>query len=377
KFRFYIGFTHSNNSPPTDITFFGATECDALPFGQGNDEFGCPTNGPGWKQLGKVQVAGSNQWKLADINVTPTEDIYAIAIGPDCVQRQSNVSIYYFFDNLVLDEAIAFDFQITASDQFCAPDVALSVPRLDSLTYQWYKEGVALEGELRPQLSRLYGDGTYQVRFQGPSGICQSTAPFEFIRPLSTGNVDTTICEDEGFWFADTWQDQPGLYQDTLKTRDNCDSVVTLNLEVFVNRPTRTRVQLWPGEQYLVGPARLSEPGWHEVQMFSSSGCDSTVIIELKFLRFFAPTAFTPNDDGVNDRYFIEGGTDVQALLDLQIFNRWGQQIYQGGGQEPGNGWDGMVKGRPAPEGVYMYKAQVLFVDGNVRERSGSLTLLR
>lgn len=377
KFRFDIGFTSGSNSPPTDIAFFGATECASIPFGSGDDEFGCPTNGPGWQLLGKVGVSGAREWKVAEINVTPTQDINAIAIGPDCIQLQSQVSIYYFFDNLVLDEAVAFDFQIKASDQLCAADVFLSVPDLDSLDYQWYKGGVALLGETGSVLSRIYGDGAYQVRFSGPDGTCRVTDMFDFTRPVSTAALDITICEDETYWFADSWLEESGTYLDTLRTRENCDSIVELELDVFVNRPTRTRVKLWPGEQYFIGPARLSNPGWHEIQMFSQSGCDSTVIIELEFLEFFAPNAFSPNDDGINDRYFIVGGNDVEAIVDLQIFNRWGRQVYQGGGQEPGSGWDGRVKGAPAQEGVYVYKAQVLFVDGNIREHTGSLTLVR
>ena len=65
------------------------------------------------------------------------------------------------FDNLLLASEDAFNFEISLTRQPCDPDVSLSLPDLDSATYQWYKEGIALIGENSPRLSRLYGDGEY------------------------------------------------------------------------------------------------------------------------------------------------------------------------------------------------------------------------
>ena len=135
RFEFYVGFTHRDNSPPTSIVFFGTANCNNLPFGNNDPDFGCPTNGPGWMQLGSVSINGANQWLLKEINVVPTEDIYAIAIGPGCVQSPSNISTYYFFDKLVLAEEREFSFRISTLDHPCSEAFGLSIPFYDTLQY--------------------------------------------------------------------------------------------------------------------------------------------------------------------------------------------------------------------------------------------------
>ena len=45
KFSFHIGFTNPENSPPINVVFYGSPDCENLPFGDGDDRFGCPTNG--------------------------------------------------------------------------------------------------------------------------------------------------------------------------------------------------------------------------------------------------------------------------------------------------------------------------------------------
>ena len=87
RFQFDVGFVDSEKSPPIDISFFGTSSCDYLPFGVGDNTFGCPSNSPDWEKLEEVNVSSGgfdDSWVNAFIEITPQEDIYAIAIGPDC-----------------------------------------------------------------------------------------------------------------------------------------------------------------------------------------------------------------------------------------------------------------------------------------------------
>ena len=183
KFEFYIGFTHPQNSPSINVTFFGTNDCQYLPFGMGNSEHGCPTNGLGWQKLGNVMVSGANQWKKVTLTLVPPEDIYAIAIGPDCPLKSANTSLYYFFDNLILADAESFDFDILPTAHACAANLTLQVPRNDTLFYQWYKDGIALTGETEPVLSRMYGNGAYQVGVQGVLGSCRYSGEYKHEEP--------------------------------------------------------------------------------------------------------------------------------------------------------------------------------------------------
>ena len=86
RIEFDVGFVNEKSSPPIDITFYGTSSCNYLPFGGDDPEFGCPSNGPKWQILGESGVSGGagNIWLNTFIEITPTEDIYAIAIGPPC-----------------------------------------------------------------------------------------------------------------------------------------------------------------------------------------------------------------------------------------------------------------------------------------------------
>lgn len=91
----------------------------------------------------------------------------------------------------------------------------------------------------------------------------------------------------------------------------------------------------------------------------------------------YFPTAFSPNADGLNDRFNIvlEPDCPVDEYI-LSIFNRWGQRVYVG--YSPDKGWDGTFNGRQVEAGVYMY--EVSFISGTKRIRhykKGDITLVK
>ncbi|MCB0837679.1 MAG: gliding motility-associated C-terminal domain-containing protein, partial [Bacteroidetes bacterium] len=261
KFRFHIGFTHPINSPPIQVTFFGSTDCDNLPFGLGDPGYGCPANGTGWRRLGAINVSGSNEWKMVEINITPTVDIYAIAIGPPCQNAFATTSLYYFFDNLILASEDLFDFEISLTGHPCDTDITMKIPDLDSTTYQWYKDGIALVGETGFVLSHIYGDGTYQVKVESPILGCRVTPSFKYEKPVEETFEMITICEDETYYFANNLISDAGVYIDSLKTWDGCDSISIVDLSIFYNTGDSVEAKIFPEEIYEIGQYRLHNPG--------------------------------------------------------------------------------------------------------------------
>ena len=87
----------------------------------------------------------------------------------------------------------------------------------------------------------------------------------------------------------------------------------------------------------------------------------------------FAPSAFSPNDDGTNDIFQIF--TPNIATGELTIFNRWGQAIYRSA--DLSQGWDGTFNGKAVQEGVYVFVVTVTGVDGSTVTRQGTVTLIR
>jgi gliding motility-associated-like protein len=83
--------------------------------------------------------------------------------------------------------------------------------------------------------------------------------------------------------------------------------------------------------------------------------------------------AFTPNGDGKNDVFQVRGNNI--ATVHLKILNRWGQQLYEGMGENVK--WDGTYDGKEVSAGVYYYIAEVVFKDGEVRNKKGSIHLIQ
>lgn len=86
---------------------------------------------------------------------------------------------------------------------------------------------------------------------------------------------------------------------------------------------------------------------------------------------FFAPNAFTPNGDGLND-VFVPVMIGAKTLQ-LMVFNRWGELIYQGE-----KGWDGTVDGQVVMNDVYVWKAKTVDILGNEhKDYVGHVTVVR
>jgi gliding motility-associated-like protein len=86
------------------------------------------------------------------------------------------------------------------------------------------------------------------------------------------------------------------------------------------------------------------------------------------------PTTFSPNEDGINDTWEITGA-EVFPNCYVQIFNRWGQEVYQAIGYNSKKAWDGASKEGAVSEGVYFYVVKLR--DTEKREYKGTITLIR
>ena len=97
--------------------------------------------------------------------------------------------------------------------------------------------------------------------------------------------------------------------------------------------------------------------------------------------KIFLANIFTPNNDGINDFFVIHGlEPNVQSIEILSIFDRWGNRVFENHQFPPGDrlsGWDGTHRGVPAEPGVYTWTARVRFLDQEVIDYAGDVTLIR
>jgi len=87
----------------------------------------------------------------------------------------------------------------------------------------------------------------------------------------------------------------------------------------------------------------------------------------------YVPTAFTPNNDGRNDVLRVIGTTIKK--LEFSIYNRWGERIFYT--TDIRRGWDGTVKGMQQSTGTFAYYVKAELLDGSIRVKKGTTTLIR
>jgi len=124
-------------------------------------------------------------------------------------------------------------------------------------------------------------------------------------------------------------------------------------------------------------------PGCQQVRIRSKKGCiaaDTVCYRILPHRRVYAPNAFTPNGDGSNDFFTIFSDEGVKQIINLKIFNRWGGQIYEANNiktnEEP-RGWNGTFKGQELNVDVFVWVALIEFIDGEIIQMKGDVTLVR
>ena len=127
-----------------------------------------------------------------------------------------------------------------------------------------------------------------------------------------------------------------------------------------------------------------AQTGTYAIQVTDNKGCvdeDSLLVQVVRQIRIFVPNVFSPNDDGLDDEFlvFAKPG-QVQQIKSLMVFDRWGSPVFSRKNiapNDPYQGWNGTYKADRLNPGVYVWIAEVEFIDGTVERFEGDVTLLR
>ena len=113
----------------------------------------------------------------------------------------------------------------------------------------------------------------------------------------------------------------------------------------------------------------------------SDKGCVASGEITVKvYSEIRLPNAFTPNGDGKNDKFYVLGGPQGSMIKYLEVFDRWGNAVFQVHDVPPGDatyGWDGTYKGGPATAGTYAYVLVVSLAGGKQQVFKGVVMVVR
>ncbi len=169
------------------------------------------------------------------------------------------------------------------------------------------------------------------------------------------------------------------------------DQFIQLGESIVLNASTNllSPIVLWQPPEHLLCPNCLStaahplQSTQYQVLVTDENGCSASDEIWVQVApggQVYVPNAFTPNGDGTNDHLGVFADASIADILLFQVFDRWGGLVFEGVGTRPNipeSGWDGQSKGKKAAEGVYVYRLEILKVDGAWLQLSGEVSLVR
>ncbi len=118
------------------------------------------------------------------------------------------------------------------------------------------------------------------------------------------------------------------------------------------------------------------------VTVMDSSGCtaEDRILVRVEKPRdLYIPNIFKPEGD-IAPLLYPFAGRDVEEIESFQIFDRWGEKVFEGFNFQPNSaasGWDGSAKGEKVNPGVFVYYAKARFIDGEVVLFKGDVTVVR
>lgn len=154
--------------------------------------------------------------------------------------------------------------------------------------------------------------------------------------PQSTTQRNVTICSNETYNFGNNILTTTGIYLDTLADFRGCDSILQLDLNILPLLDTMLTASICPGDSYEIGNSVYEESGLFSDTLIASTGCDSIVTLDLNVWPEIPFTIFReglcPGDTAFfAGTYFTETGTyfdtlnaitgcDSILVLDLTIY---------------------------------------------------------
>jgi gliding motility-associated-like protein len=163
----------------------------------------------------------------------------------------------------------------------------------------------------------------------------------------------------------------------------------TVNLVVIVSPPLAEMDEvIWTPEGIIlcdtceINPISPTQQTTFTIKV-NENGCtdeDDLTVFVAKDRPVYIPNAFSPNGDGPNDKFEIYAGESVTKIKSFLVFNRWGETVfeyYNFDPNDPDGGWDGKHRGELMNPAVFVWFAEIEFVDGKTILYEGDVTLMR
>ncbi|MDC1486008.1 gliding motility-associated C-terminal domain-containing protein [Flavobacteriales bacterium] len=345
---------------------------------------------------GGVVVDGFDGWETYRI-LNLTGDITVESSGPVAVglfgsSADAGFSGYYSGFSLNIDAAFeAPDFVCWGDDatfEFSGDTLGGGVLDWDFglLDFEDFGDDLFVASDVDP--------GSYDVSLHVTGDLCADSSfhTVTFYPPYS-GQSAASACESY-VWNGNAYS-STGIFLDTLTSATGCDSLVELDLNIMplpdpmlVDWMSDTLVYCPVPGSLLFGveadplyqlswtfwaegsndsiplPSPIAAsayygPGLYQIIYATGAPCyfsaTGTIAVEIEDCSITIPNVFSPNGDGKNDRFYVDGLFSIQNAR-MQIFNRWGNLMFNDDDFGSSAGWDPRLT---ASEGTYYYILEI------------------
>jgi len=321
-------------------------------------------------------------WNTGSIN----SSINTSSAGQYWLKVKENGYVCEYKDTIAIQFRALPNFSLGNDTSLCQKDTLALNAHVDSATnYLWNT------GDTTSQI-KIYQSNIYWADVTKDNCTYRDSISAIF-KPLPLVNLgsDTTICEDQTLLLNATnpnsqynWQDnsvaptflvrQQGQYwvkvtmsgcstSDTIKVQYDLKPKFTLGANFGIcegmSITLQPNIQNSAGVSYLwqngsTTPAfTITQPGIYTLTITNYCGNSfQSVTVSKGVCKLYLPSAFSPNNDGLNDIFRAKYGEDVTEFH-LQVFNRWGQVVFES--KNINAGWNGNFRGMQQPVGEYVW----------------------
>ena len=241
-------------------------------------------------------------------------------------------------------------------------DVTLGTAQIDDNFYLWQpSEGLNDSSLAQPQLQLSATDvainQTYTVVVTDENGCTSSDAVdiLVDVPPILSINESDTIVQGNSVQLT-----LSGVPEGATIAWSPTDDLSNGNSETVTARPAYTTT--------------------YTAEVTTALACVSSISVEVFVIPppvILVPSAFSPNDDGVNDVLSIDG-RDIEEILSFQVYNRWGNKVYEYKSGDATLGWDGFYNDVEQNIGVYVFYVEYLEKGSEqTKLHKGNVTLIR
>ena len=166
----------------------------------------------------------------------------------------------------------------------CRDNLRLILEDQDAISYQWYKDGVAIIGEDDSELLMMETptiEGIYEVMVTTANG-CYTSEPYDL--KIETHEVylgEEVICDGDTIFFGGFALTFEGFFQNNSYAVDGCDSITTLNVVVSNQTFGVINGQICDGELFEYHNISTTTPGTYYDTIPNLDGCDSLITVNL------------------------------------------------------------------------------------------------